>query len=244
MEYDIARLSWTDFVERKKSADLVIVPNGAVEVYGPQLPMGADFLVAKALARLVAERTGGLVAPSIEFGESSSLVGFPGTVTLSKSTLQAVFDELFTQLVASGFRRFLFISGHGGNVDTVTYLAKKYSREKDIRCAQIDWWRFAAGNDKGIFQEKGAMCHGHASECGTSVFLHLYPELVNRDRLVREEPPAEKATKYPDIIQYPRFEDKTRSGVIGDATLATAEKGREIVERCVGRIVSFISDEL
>jgi creatinine amidohydrolase len=244
MQYEIKYMSWTEFEERRKAVDLVIVPTGSVEAYGPHLPLGADALAALGIAKKVAEKTGALIAPPVELGEASSLLGFPGTFTLKKETFQALVDEVVLQLIDYGFTRFLFITGHGGNVDTITYLAKRYRRRYQIRCGQVDWWRFASQHDEGIFQEKGPMCHGHAAECGTSVFLYLYPELVHMDRAVRVELAAKPGPLFPDIINYEFLEEKTKYAVIGDAAAATAEKGQLIVERCINRITEYIKTEL
>jgi creatinine amidohydrolase len=237
-------MSWTDFDQRRKETDLIIVPTGSVEAYGPHMPLASDALAALGIAKKVAEKTGALIAPPVEFGEASSLLGFPGTFTLKKETFQALVDEIIQQLIGYGFRRFLFITGHGGNVDTITYLAKLYRRRCQIRCGQVDWWRFASQNDEGIFREKGPMCHGHAAECGTSVFLYLYPDLVHMERAVRREPKTKPGPLFPDIIAYDFLEDKTDCAVLGDPTAATAEKGRLIVERCINRITEYINTEL
>ncbi|MDR2103363.1 MAG: creatininase family protein [Treponema sp.] len=244
MQQEIRLMSWTEFDERRKSTDLVIVPTGSVEAYGPHLPLASDSLAALGIARKVAELTGALISPPVDMGESSSILGFPGTFTLKKETFQQVVDELVTQLINYGFQRFLFVTGHGGNVDTINYLAKKYRRQHNVRCGQVDWWRFAAQNDEGIFQEKGVMCHGHASECGTSVLLYLYPELVHMERAVRREPKETSGTSFSGIIRYDFLEEKTDCAIIGDPTKAAAEKGARIVDRCVSRIVEYIEQEL
>ncbi len=110
--------------------------------------------------------------------------------------------------------------------------------EHDIKLVQIDWWRFTNANGSDIFQYSGQMAHGHASECGTSVFMYLFPELVDMDELSRVEPLP--ASEFPDFIGFQRFTEKTPNGTIGDATVATKEKGEKIVTRCVDRIVSYM----
>ena len=100
---------------------------------------------------------------------------------------------------------------------------------------------FAMGynaNGSDIFQYSGQMAHGHASECGTSVMLYLYPELVDMDELSRVEPIP--AGDFPDFIGFGRFTDRTPNGTIGDATVATREKGEKIVTRCVDRIAAYM----
>lgn len=243
MTYRIQEMNWPEFDLRRKGTSTVIIPTGAVEIYGPHLPMGSDSIVAEALALRVAQKTKALVAPTIEMGESSMLMDFPGTLTLRKSTYEAAMDDLCAGLIHYGFKNLMFINGHSGNVDTVNYLARRYQKESGVRCGQIDWWRFAAANGNDIFELKGYMAHGHASECGTSVLLYLRPDLVDMTKATRIEPATDAYQVYTDVIRYLPFSAKTPNGTIGDATIASAEKGKALVDKCVNRIAAYMAHE-
>ena len=238
MQNDIRKMSGKKYQARLAENPLVIVPTGACEIYGPHLPMGTDLLVAQKIAELVAEKTGALIAPTIEAGESSALEAFSCTFPLPRKILEDYLEFLVSKLIADGAKKLLFINGHAGNVDTVSYVVKKHLKD-GIKACQIDWWRFTQARCAGILDFKGAMAHGHASECGTSVMLYLYPELVDRDEItcVQSEP-----NDYPDIIQYSHFTAKTPNGSIGDSRTATAEKGKNIVDACVKRILSYLEN--
>lgn len=237
----IRKMSGKQYMERLKANPTVIIPTGACEIYGPQLPMGTDLLAAERIAELVAEKTGALIAPTIQMGESSGLAAFPCTFPMPRKILEDYLDFLVGKLIKDGVRKFLFITGHAGNVDTVNYISKKYLHQYELKLAQIDWWRFTGANSGDIFQYSGQMAHGHASECGTSVMMFLYPELVERSELTRVEPIPEG--KYKDVIGYGRFTERTQNGTIGDATVADAAKGEKIVTKCVERITSYIQNE-
>jgi creatinine amidohydrolase len=243
MTYKIAEMSWVEFDSRRKDTDTVIIPTGAVEIYGPHLPMGTDSIVAEALAVRLAKKTGAMVAPVLEMGDSSMLMDFPGTLSLRKSTYEAAMDDLCGCLIRYGFKNLMFINGHSGNVDMINYLARRYQKDHGVICGQIDWWRFAAANGNDIFDLKGYMAHGHASECGTSVMLYLRPELVDMARATRVEPTTDAFQVYTDVIRYLPFGTKTSNGTIGDATIATAEKGRALIEKCVDRIAGYMAHE-
>ncbi|MDO5016677.1 MAG: creatininase family protein [Eubacteriales bacterium] len=242
MEYRIKNLSWTEFMERKDENKTVIIPTGAVEIYGPHLPMGSDGIVAHAIAEKVAERMNLLIAPSIDMADSSALLDIPGTFTLSKELYLMWLDELMQNLVGYGFEKFLFITGHASTCDSVAYIAREYQLENAIKWAQVDWWRFAAAHSEDILEEKGRMAHGHASECGTSVMLYLRPDLVNMDKAERVEP-DEKLYAFPDIQRFVPISDKTPNAIVGDASKGTAEKGEKIVKKSVDRIVEFLTKE-
>lgn len=242
MTYQIKEMSWTEFDRRRKETDTVIIPTGAVEIYGPHLPMGADGFAAMGVAKMVAERTGALIAPMLDIAESSALLCYPGTITVPEDFYLQYIDILMQNLLKYGFKKFLFITGHAASVSPISYVARKYQLSEGIEWAQIDWWRFAAQHGDDIFEAKGRMAHGHASECGTSVLLYLNPELVNMEEATCVSPPDE-LYDYPDIGRFVPLKDKTPNATVGDATLGTAEKGRLILEKCVARIVSFMGDK-
>lgn len=237
----IRKMSGKQYMKRLAENPTVIIPTGACEIYGPQLPMGSDLIVAKRISELVAEKTGAMIAPLIEIGESAALESFPCTFAIPRKILEDYLDYLVGKLIRDGVKNFVFITGHAGNVDTVNYIVKKYLNDNDIKCVQVDWWRFTNANGDGIFQHSGAMAHGHASECGTSVMLYLFPELVDMDELSKVDP--QPSDGYGDFISYHRFADRTPNGSIGDATVATREKGEKIVNRCVDRIVSYMTEK-
>lgn len=232
----IRKMSGKKYLERIKENSTVIIPTGACEIYGPHLPMGTDLLVAKAIAERVAERTGALIAPTLEMGESSALAAFPCTFAAPRKLLEDYVNSLMQILIDDGLKNFVFLTGHAGNVDTISYLVKVYQQKYDMKAFQIDWWRFTQNHCPEL-QYTGAMAHGHASECGTSVMKYLFPDLVDENEItcVKTIP-----NEFPDILQYAPFTKKTANGMIGDAEVATAEKGRAIVDRCVDRIVEFM----
>lgn len=231
---------WVDFDAKRHETDLVIVPTGAVEVYGPHLPLASDTIVVTHVARQVGELLGAPVLPTLPVGYSRSLGDFPGTLNISPATLSAYLRETAESVIPWGFRRVLFINSHRGNVGPIGEVALELQERHQVRCAQIFWWDYVAALVKDIV-ESGSHANGHASEIGTSIVLFIDPDLVVRDR-IRDETPA-GSVAYPDIIQYKGMRARSESGVVGNPTLASTEKGAEIVKRGVDRIVAFVRDE-
>ncbi len=231
---------WPAFDEIREKTDLIIVPSGAVEVYGTHLPVGTDTIVATHIARLVGERLGAPVLPALPVGFSRSLGDFPGTLSISTPTLIAYLREMTESVVGWGFRRFLFINSHRGNIGPVGEVAMALQDAHGARCAQVFWWDYVAALVKDVV-ETGAQANGHASEIGTSIMLHIAPELVVRDE-IRDQTPA-GPLPYADITQYKGMKARSETGVVGNPAVATAEKGAEIVSRGVERIVAFVRDE-
>lgn len=236
-KYWIREMSWVEFDERRKETKTVIIPTGACEIYGPHLPMGSDGFAAEAVAEAVAVRTNAVIAPMTQVADSSALKSFVGTLSMSTETFKAWMDELVSQLIEYGFENFMFITGHATSVSAIQSVGIKYANEKNIRFAQIDWWRFTQQHEDGIFTHSGRMCHGHASECGTSVMLHLCPELVDMEKAACVAP---QPNEFPDILTFIRLDAKTPNATVGDATVGTAEKGEKIFNACVDRIAEYM----
>jgi creatinine amidohydrolase len=234
----LKEMSWKRFVDRKEKTGLVIIPSGALEVYGPHLPLGTDTLVSVKIAELVAQKVQAIIGPTLEVGDSSQLDIFPGTITIKPESFKSYLKDTIDSLKKWGFKDYLFINTHLGNVPVINDLAYELQRDKKFRCAQIDYWRFIKSCDKDIV-ETGESAHGHASEAGTSVMLHLYPELVDLDMWVNDPPAFEN--KFPEIIQYKEYDFYTKSGTIGDATKGDKVKGEALVNRSVDRIVEFLT---
>lgn len=231
---------WSEFDAIRQQTDLVIVPTGAVEVYGTHLPLGTDTIVATHVARLVGERLGAPVLPAVPVGFSRSLGDFPGTLSISTPTLIAYLREMTESVVGWGIRRFLFINSHRGNIGPVGEVAMALQDAHGARCAQVFWWDYVAAL-VGDIVETGARANGHASEIGTSIMLHIAPELVVRSE-IRDQTPT-TSLPYTDIIQYTGMRPRSATGVVGNPAVATAEKGAEIVRRGVERIVTFVEEE-
>jgi creatinine amidohydrolase len=235
---ELAHSTWQDIDALRQETDLAVIPLGAVEVYGLHLPNGADGIVAQALARALAERVPAAVAPLIPVGESKALSEFPGTLWVSAESLKAYVGDVAESLIHWGFRRLLFINSHLGNVVPLGQLALDLQDKHGVVCAQVDVWRFIQPLTEDLWESEAP--HGHASEAGTSLLLHLVPELVIRERAVHTPFPD---NEFPEFIRYDSYRSKTETGTLGDATLGTAEKGAEAFERAVGRLVEFVTSD-
>ena len=231
---------WVDFDELRKKTDLVIIPSGAVEVYGEHLPVGTDTIVVTHVAKRVGEELGAPVLPTLPVGFSRSLGDFPGTLNIPTQTLIAYLHGLATSVIPWGAKRILFINSHRGNIGPIGELAMELQDNHGVHCAQVFWWDYVAALGKDIV-DTGPHANGHASEIGTSIMLYLEPELVVRERIKDHTPSG--SPKYADITQYKGMKSRSPVGTSGNPEAATREKGAELVKRGVDRIVSFVREE-
>ena len=193
---------------------------GATEQHGPHLPQNTDTLLAQAVAAEVARQTRGLLLPALALGYSWVWRDYPGTLSLSFDTLQEVVKDVARSLERGGCRALLILHGHGANTNPVKYALRELTDELELRVLHV-CYPHVEQLKEAVESEMWSGGNIHAEEVETSMMLHLYPELVRMERAVREYP--EPAIEY-DMSSLP-MGALSRSGVFGDATVATAEKG-------------------
>lgn len=231
---------WVDFDELRRKTDLVILPSGAVEVYGEHLPVGTDSIVVTHIAKRVGDQLGAPVLPTLPVGFSRSLGDFPGTLNISTETLKSYLRDTAESVLPWGFKRLLFINSHRGNIGPIGEVAMELQQNQGVRCAQVFWWDYVAALGKDVVTT-GAHANGHAGEIGTSIMMYLAPDLVVQERIKDHTPKS--AARYADIIQYQGMKARSAVGTTGNPEAASAQKGEELVKRGVDRIVSFVKEE-
>lgn len=214
-------------------------PIGATEQHGPHLPNGTDTYILEALRkRVVAEledEVGTVWLPPLVFGNSVEHVGFPGTLSLSPSTMMAVVEDVCSSLHAAGVRNIAFLNGHGGNVGTLTVMLREIRHRFGMRTYLLRPLALLGSSSHGGVDM-------HAGELETSVMLAVRPDLVALDRL--PDPDLANAVIPNDARTMSSLgwvtRDLSYNGVIGDARSASAHAGQLLVQR----MVEFLTGEL
>ena len=216
------------FEARLRENPLVIVPVGALEAHGPHLPLGADQIQAEATAEALAERTHGLVAPSITYGACPGARNFPGTVSLPMADLERYARGVFEEYARMGVRRLLVISGHAerGHMAALREAADSAMRSGPaLRAVVLSDYDF-------VYELRGELApptDGHAGLLETSRLLALAPETVGPAR------PNVPHSRSPFVPGPPTTEEWPES-VMGDTRPATAELGTRLQEHVLRRL--------
>ncbi len=216
-----------------KDRALVIIPTCAIEQHGHHLPLGTDAMLnqlwlARALPRLPADAPV-FVAPPITYGKSNEHMDFAGTITLSATTLRRQLLALAAHLKSLGFARIAVFNTHGGNSATLVSTLRDIQTMLGLRAGML------SGHYRPVQTPQEAVFGFHAGEWETSLMLAGAPEFVRMDRAVCEyparvdEPGALRLEGAAAVFAW-KTSDVSQSGVIGDATLATAEKGARWLE--------------
>ncbi|HEX6849956.1 MAG TPA: creatininase family protein [Candidatus Polarisedimenticolaceae bacterium] len=158
-----------------------MVPVGTVEAHGA-LPLGTDTLIPENLAEILAPKFDALIAPSIPYGVTNSLLPYPGSTTVSSATFRAYLLEACAGLVDAGFRRVVILNGHGGQSSEVADVVARLWNEKKAFAAAIEWWGMAADASKAVYGERTS---GHAGVEESAMVIAIDPTLVDAKALVK-----------------------------------------------------------
>jgi creatinine amidohydrolase len=223
---------------------LVVQPLAAVEQHGPHLPTATDTILCTAVAESVEARHPAdlLLLPTLWLGASGHHLRLGATLNAPLEVYIRMLVELASPLLQDGYRRFLFLNGHGGNTDPVRIALRQLqeAHPKTLLAGGPYW----AGAD-GLLGRELEGEHkfvGHACEFETSLMLHLQPDLVATDSL-RD---AGKLT--PDTVKgffvARDMRQRTLEGHTGRPDLASAAKGARLFTAIVERISALVRDLL
>ena len=246
-EYRYNRLTWPEMNEAIAAQKLVILPTASTEQHGKHLPLDVDLFLCESVCLEVGRRAAGraLVLPPIAYGLNLHHIDFPGTIHIEPETFIAFGLNITKSVAYHGFEKILIVNGHGSNTPLIDLIARRTVLETKSLC-------FATGYAAFLLQAFEPICESavmaHADEFETSLYLHLAPDRVRMDLAARGDDRMGKYVSSDSTRDYPvRFNDFwgrwTQTGVHGDATKATAEKGRVLFEAAVNGLVELV-DEL
>lgn len=219
---ELTKLTMKEIKEYLERNNAIIIPIGAVEEHSEALPLGTDFFTAESLAIELGKRKNYLVAPSISLGNCHSITNeFPGTISISPRTLISLLEDYLKSLYDHGFRRFLFVNGHGGNIAPIRCAIDEVSSIfKNSRFAVGSWWLF---NEISELYDNA----GHAGRGEVSMMLYLCEDLVHPERFTEEKiiPPHYYVSK--DLVKA----EVTETGIINDSQKGSKELGRLLFEK-------------
>lgn len=241
---ELAKMTHPEAGAALARAEVAIIPVGATEQHGPNLSLETDTAIADNLARRIAAEIAPLavVTPPLPFGVSHHHMRFPGTLTLSPDTFQAVLIDLCESLRRHGVPRIFIVDGHAGNVGALDVLMTKLRFERGIPAAYLFYFTLVGDTIRsGVKTARW----GHACELEASLGLALQPDIVHREALRPGEvlPPALPYADpwQPDRLGVPLwFDEITANGALGDARQASAEFGEEVVAAIVERSAKFL----
>jgi len=134
----LPHMSWPEVEELLKRTDVAVIPIGSLEQHGPHLPIGTDSITAVEICKNVAQKAEVLVVPVVLGGLSEHHMGFPGTITLTPATFEAVVYETALSLIRHGIRKIAVYNGHGGNAASMANIIQRINRETPATAINLE----------------------------------------------------------------------------------------------------------
>lgn len=261
-EYRLYKMTWPEIKEAVKEVDAVLIPVGATEQHGLHLPVEFDHFSATQFCELAAkdlnENKGKwvLVTPTINYGCSWYHMNFPGTISLSQRTFMDVVTQVCESVSHHGFRNLIAVNSHGGNTAALTTCLTDLYAEKRIRVALAQYWSLGASAIKDLGISSPLI---HAEEIETSIGMALGTDVrmndLSRACFSRRKTHEEKGIPTSSHIAYDMItpgsgviipmdfiDEISDTGVVGDATLASKEKGEKLVAAIKEKLIELVED--
>lgn len=250
------KIWWTDFAAHEfegldPNKTIAILPIAAVEQHGPHLPVGTDTIINTSMLEMLAVCApidlDIRILPVQQIGKSNEHIWAKGTITHTATNLIDAWTQIGLEVARAGVKKIIFINSHGGNEEIMGIVA----RELRVRAGMLavkSGWRFTPPGVLSDLERR----HGiHGGDAETSLVLHFKPHLVD---MSKAENFVSIAASDEQQFQYLRptgtfghtyawiASDVNPSGAVGDASIATAEKGKTIAEANVAGMIEVLRE--
>jgi creatinine amidohydrolase len=254
-EYRYEKLTWPEINDAIDLGKVCIVPCGAVEQHGPHLPLDVDLVCPTGIARgaglTVPEKL--LVLPIVAYGYTGHVMDFPGTINCDFEHFMHHVLDITKSLAYHGFKKIILLNGHGSNMPNLDLVARRTNLETDAECICTAWWQLLTVDKQFLPQWRQSKFPGgcaHACELETSLYLYLDGDNVRTDQIKNgtisfneDESPFMWVDLFgagpSTVVSWTSSYSET--GVLGEAELATAEKGRAAYDEAVKQLVRFVT---
>jgi creatinine amidohydrolase len=238
---NLTDLAWSDVAALSKDTP-VIIPVAALEQHGRHMPVFTDSLLCGEVIRRAHERLGdrALFAPLTWLGNSDHHMDFPGTVSAAPRVYLDLLCGLCENFITHGFKRIIFVNGHGGNhvpgQQAVFEMRQKYRHRSDLLLLFSTYW-LLGGKPNEVDPTMKQTRMGHACEWETSMILRIAPHLVKDHTKVAA---VDWGNPFDPASRGWITKDRTEPGHIGYPEFATSEKGETLFRVFTDDVVKMV----
>ena len=208
----------------KKKKQIAIIPVGSIEQHGPHLPISTDSDIVTEISLQLSDKINGVLLPTINYGISDEHFPF-FNLSIKKSTLSRILEDICESLIKNGISRILIINGHYGNLDSLKSFEKKQKKNRKIKV--FSYWRYM---DREF---------DHAGNVETSIMLAISKKVNMRKakKGFQTDGMSKKEISKINKLAQKSFPKVTGNGVWGDPTKSSATLGRKIIKEVVNNLV-------
>lgn len=245
-------LKTTDFAHLSAEDSVAVLPLAAIEQHGPHLPVSVDTTIMNAMLAeampLVPAELDVLVLPTLAICKSNEHLHSPGTLTLSWESATQSWIEIGESVRRAGLRKLVILTSHGGNIDPMKVVARELRVRHGMLAVTTAWRAF--GLPPSLYADLDANHGIHAGDIETSLMLHFRPDLIDMSQAAAFNPlTVEMAAEGYSWLRPTGLhamawmaQDVHPSGAAGDASLATAEKGKATAAFQAKGFVELLAD--
>lgn len=233
-----------DFTNVDPMKTIAILPTAAIEQHGPHLPVGTDTLIGQGMLDELRHQAPGdmdlRVLPLQAVGKSNEHLWAAGTLTLTAATALTVWTEIGLSVARAGIRKIVIVNSHGGNLDLISILSRELRVQASMLAVKCQWGAFGA--PEGLYSEQENRFGIHGGDGETSLMLHFRPQTVDMTAAQDFRSTAEESAISPvGPVSYGWIaSDLNPDGTVGEAHLATAEKGAATARHQVAGFIDLL----
>ena len=252
-KYRYGEMTWPEVRMAAAEERVAVVPIATLEDHGPHLPIDTDLRLCNAVCEEAVSRASdrAVLVPAINHGYSPHHMDFPGAITIGAHTLIDYGVDVCRSLAHHGFRRILIVNGHGSNTPFIDIIARLTVVETNVLAAAVNYWAAPGVREvaEGLRESDKIGGMNHACEFETSLYLALRPDIVDMAKAQRELSHRPSKNYWTDLIggdgplvMMEHWSALSETGVMGDPTKATAEKGKLLLDAAADGIVELIDE--
>ncbi|RWN39026.1 creatininase family protein [Mesorhizobium sp.] len=241
----------TEYATIDPEATIAVLPVAAIEQHGPHLPVSTDTSIMNGMLETVIARLPGdldiRILPVQAVGKSNEHLHAPGTLTLPAATLIEAWTELGLSIARAGLRKLIVVNSHGGNEEIMGIITRELRVRAKMLAVKTSWQRF--GRPAGMYTALEDRHGIHGGDVETSLMLHFRPDLVDMAKADNFLSNVVRAEKEFSLLRHTGTHafawiatDLNPNGVVGDASIATAEKGRLTAIHQADGFISLLKD--